>query len=224
MTQKLLFSLLMVLLWLGGAVFGFACLGQRDSTAGDAGHPPAQWQPSPLAALDPAKPTLVMLVHPQCPCSRASLSELNHLMALCPNRAAVRGVCMKPHGCTQAWVKTALWRQASAIPGVRACVDDNGNAARRFGAATSGETLLYAPSGRLLYGGGLTGARGHEGDNAGLSAVAALLEAGPDAWNKAEPSQAKPSQAEPEQAPVYGCPLNGCRTKTQSTGGKAWLP
>ena len=210
--------LIVTLLWLCCAIGGFACLGKRDQTAGAAAHPPAQWQLSSVP-LDPVKPTLVMLVHPQCPCSRASLSELNHLMALCPNCAAVFVLFLKPPGCTQAWVKTDLWRQASAIPGIKVCVDENGEAARRFGAATSGETLLYAPSGRLLYGGGLTGARGHEGDNAGLSAVAALLEDVPDARSKAKLVQ----------EPVYGCPLyscthTACRTKTLGKGGASWLP
>ncbi len=192
------------LLWLGCAVFGFASLSRRDGSAGASGHPPAQWQLKSFGTLNsvklnPVKPTLVVLIHPQCPCSRASLSELNHLMALCPNRAAVWVFFLKPPGCTQAWVRTNLWRQAAALPGVRVCVDDNGETARRFGAATSGEALLYSPHGRLLYHGGLTGARGHEGDNAGLSDVAALLER-PDVWNTAKPAQ----------EPVYGCPLNRC--------------
>ena len=216
------------LLWLGCAVFGLASLSRRDGAAGASGHPPARWQKNSCVSLSSVKPTLVVLIHPQCPCSRASLSELNHLMALCPNRAAVWVFFLKPPGCTEAWVKTDLWRQASAIPGVRVRVDDNGQAARRFGAATSGEALLYAPDEKLLYLGGLTGARGHEGDNAGLSAVAALLER-PETWNKAQPAQ----------EPVYGCPLNrgplnrgplnrgpqlACRTKIPNRGGASCLP
>ncbi len=220
MTRKLPFSLLklLVLLWLGSAVFGFACLGNFEKAAGAPGQPPGQWQGAAVP-LGPVKPTLIMLVHPKCPCSRASLSELNHLMALCPSRAAVFVFFLRPPGYTQAWVKTDLWRQAASIPGVRVCVDDNGEVARRFGAATSGETLLYAPSGRLLYQGGLTGARGHEGDNAGLFAVAALLEERPDAWNKAKLGQ----------EPVYGCPLGHCpqtayQAKKLGMGGASWLP
>ena len=225
MPQRIrIFLLLMtVLLWAGCAVFGFACLSNRDQAAGASGHPPAQWQLSSLP-LHPVKPTLVMLIHPQCPCSRASLSELNHLLALCPNRAAVFVFFLKPPGCTETWVKTNLWRQASAIPGIHVCVDENGEAARRFGAATSGETLLYAPSGRLLYGGGLTGARGHEGDNAGLFAVAALLQAGPNTRNKAKLGKARPVQQPVYGCPLYRCPLTACRTKTPEAGGAAWLP
>ena len=158
-----------------------------------------------------------MLVHPQCPCSRASLAELNHLAALCPDRAAMTVLFLAPPGCTQSWTQTGLWRQASAIPGVRVQADRNGETARRFGAVTSGETLLYAPNGRLLYRGGLTGERGHEGDNAGLLTVAALLrdQTTPGQWRNAE------------SQPVYGCPLTAGRTAVDgeawNTGGRAWL-
>jgi hypothetical protein len=217
MPQKLLFSLLLklaVLLWLGCIVFGFACLAKRDRTAGTAGHPPVQWQQSSLVALDPVKPTLVMLVHPQCPCSRASISELNHLLALCPDRAAASVLFLKPAGYSKAWAQTALWRQASAIPGVSVLLDDNGDMARRFGAATSGQTLVYAPSGRLLYQGGLTGSRGHEGDNAGLFEVAALL------------GGRQTPEAAARQEPVYGCPLTACRMEAGGSRkrGLSWLP
>lgn len=214
MPQKLSNSLLLklvVLLWLGCAVFGFACLGRLGQAAGASGHPPARWRQSPLVALDPVKPTLVMLVHPQCPCSRASIDELNHLMALCPNRAAASVLFLKPAGYSKAWAQTALWRQAAAIPGVRVLLDNNEDMTRRFGAATSGETLLYAPGGRLLYQGGLTGSRGHEGDNAGLSEVAALL------GNQNLKAAAR-------QEPVYGCPLTACRMEASRKGGFSWLP
>ena len=217
-TFKNLLLMSVTLLWLLLAAFAMTRLWQFEGTAGKTGHPPAQWARSTAIALDPAKPTLIMLVHPQCPCSRASLTELNHLAALCPNQAAISVLFLKPAGYTQAWADTDLWRQAAAIPGVTVQADDNGETARRFGAATSGETVLYAPNGQLLYQGGLTGARGHEGDNAGLSAVAALLH-----------GQIKSAG----QEPVYGCPLTADRMTTDRPraygqkiefGGLSWLP
>jgi len=54
-------------------------------------------------------------------------------------------------------------------------VDRDGVEAKRFHGYTSGQTLVYDANGRLLYNGGLTAARGHEGDNAGRRAVIALL-------------------------------------------------
>ena len=47
---------------------------------------------------------------------------------------------------------------------------------QRFGAETSGYVLLYDTHGKLLFKGGITGSRGHAGDNAGESAIVALLE------------------------------------------------
>ena len=56
-----------------------------------------------------------------------------------------------------------------------AWVDPEGREARLFGAAASGAVALYDTHGILAFSGGITGARGHSGDNAGRSAVVALL-------------------------------------------------
>ncbi len=197
--------------WLLMALFALGWTEKIDGAAGRAAHPPAHLQKLALAALDPKKPTLIMLVHPQCPCSRASLTELNRLAALCPNTANLVVLFLRPAGCPEAFAETDLRRQAEAIPGVSALTDDNGDAARRLGAATSGETLLYAPNGRLLFHGGLTGSRGHEGDNAGLAAVTAWLH----------------GISGPSQAPVYGCPMTTNRTPAHckiSRRSISWLP
>jgi len=45
----------------------------------------------------------------------------------------------------------------------------------RFGAETSGHTLLFDSGGRLLLSGGITDSRGHAGDNAGENAIVALI-------------------------------------------------
>ena len=111
----------------------------------------------------------------------------------CRGKLAATVLVLRPAGMPQGWEQTGLWASAAAIPGVTVRADAGGEAARRFGAATSGQALLYATNGHLLFSGGITEARGHEGDNAGRSAVAALvLGAG---------------QSNVLEAPVYGCPL-----------------
>ena len=50
-----------------------------------------------------------------------------------------------------------------------------GTEARRFGVSTSGQTLLYDNAGALLFAGGITGARAHQGDNDGRRSIVALL-------------------------------------------------
>jgi hypothetical protein len=52
--------------------------------------------------------------------------------------------------------------------------------------------VLYDPEGRLVYRGGITGARGHSGANAGRAAVVAAIERSPNALDR---------------GPVFGCPL-----------------
>jgi hypothetical protein len=58
--------------------------------------------------------------------------------------------------------------------------DVDGLEARSFGAATSGQTLLYDKRGALLFSGGITGARAHQGDNVGRRSLVALLNGGPN--------------------------------------------
>ena len=108
---------------------------------------------------------------------------------------------VKPANLAEGWEKTDLWASATAIPGVSVVEDDDGIEARRFHAATSGQTMLYDKNGKLIFSGGMTGARGHEGDNAGRTAIVSLLTA---------------DQANESETPVFGCPLfaqtDECRT------------
>ena len=66
--------------------------------------------------------------------------------------------------------------------------------ARRYGAATSGYAVLYAPDGRLAFAGGITAGRGHEGDNAGEDAILDAINSGP-------------AGGCPTRMPVFGCAL-----------------
>ena len=96
------------------------------------------------------------------------------------------------------WVKSDLWRTAKTIPGVRVFEDRDASIAKAFGSFTSGQTLLYGANGSLLFKGGVTAYRGHSGDNAGRTAIAALL-------GGEVPTQARL----PVETPVFGCSLKG---------------
>jgi len=80
-------------------------------------------------------------------------------------------------GSAENWGKTDLWQSAAQIPGVRVVKDAGAIEARMFNAATSGQTVLYNTQGQLLFSGGITGSRGHFGDNAGQSAIIAIVNA-----------------------------------------------
>ena len=128
----------------------------------------------------------------------ASLAELAHVMARCHDRLTARAVLLQPSGAPDGWADSEIVRDAAAIPGVLAFRDEDGDEARRFGAATSGHVMLYDAAGRLHFNGGITPARGHEGDSLGRDALIDLIEAYGSAGARC--------------SPVFGCPLATPRT------------
>ena len=63
---------------------------------------------------------------------------------------------LKPKQSGSEWEDTELRRSVAAIPSVMVLSDVDGAEARRFGAETSGHTLLFDRDGRLLFSGGIT--------------------------------------------------------------------
>src|SRR5882762_7091707 len=113
-------------LWLGVVLAGFALLGSYDNRPGIPASAPAQWPADSQIARDTRHPTLVMLVHPRCTCSRASLGELAELVARARHRPATVVLMVRPAGVSGDWEKTDLWRSAADIPDVTVVRDDSG--------------------------------------------------------------------------------------------------
>ena len=163
------------IVWIVGIVVAVGLLSRYKSEPGVAGQAPEHWPGDSALKRVEGGDTLVMFVHPQCPCTRASLSELNLIMQRRPVAAAVHLVFMRPHGAPSDWEATASWDQAGHIPNATRVIDGDGQEAKRFGAMTSGQLLVYDAQGERRFAGGITGSRGHEGDNAGREAVLELL-------------------------------------------------
>jgi hypothetical protein len=200
-----------ILLTLAGAALSFAIIGgmgilwRYSLTPGTAGTPPARWPAQSRISRKSGSLILVMVVHPRCSCTRASVDELEILMTQARTAFDAKVIFVKPPGFDEKWTRTSLWRRAAAIPGVSTMIDD-GHEARLFGAATSGQTMVYDRKGRLLFSGGITAARGHFGDNAGASAIAALVE------------QTAPRGG--GKTAVYGCALFAPRSSPAKRGTK----
>ncbi len=188
--------------WSAACAGGFAALGEYQATPGGAA-PAADWPAGSRVPRATVGDTLVLVIHPQCPCSRATIDNLAVLMAHCPaGRVAAVAVFVRPAGMPAGWERTDLWTSAEAIPGVTVAADPGGVEAARFGAATSGQALLFDPAGRLLFGGGLTPGRGHAGDCGGTDAVLAIV--------RGDRPTAAPT-------PVFGCPLTGPTARGRCT-------
>jgi len=182
------------ILWLAVVVAGMGALMDYSSRPGIPAAAPHQWPSGSRLVRDEGRPTLVMLAHPRCDCTKASLSELAELLARTRHRPSVYVVFVKPGAATANWEQTSLWKSAEAIPGVRVMRDDEGVEARRFSVQTSGQILLYDAQGTLVYAGGTTAARGKTGESFGRTAILAAL----DTRHPQSPS-----------SPVYGCSLFG---------------
>lgn len=178
--------------WLLLVMTGMAVVLRHANTPGISAGKPATWPADSKIALDANRLTLVMFAHPHCPCTRATLAELDQLMSDRPGAIAAQVWFIQPDGMPDDWTDTDIRRQAAAIPGVSVHEDIAGVEARRFHAGTSGETLLYDKDGHLLFGGGITISRGHEGDNPGLDALEAIASSQTPELNK---------------TPVFGCAL-----------------
>src|SRR5579862_7511112 len=150
----------LIALWLVILLAAFAGLEAYKATPGTTGQTPDQIAPETLGTWGEGLPRLLMFVHPRCPCSNASLTELAAILERNPNRVAAEIVFVKPHGAGQGWERSPLWDQATKIRDLRVVVDD-GELAQRLGAQTSGYVVLYHSNGRLLFSGGITRSRGH---------------------------------------------------------------
>ena len=173
-------------------VVGSLILAREEFTPVKAAPPTTLFPRSSAIQLVSDKPTLVFFAHPQCPCTKASLHELVGLLAETQNKVSVIVVFTIPDGVLAGWELGDLWNSATRLPGIRVIRDQGGREAHRFDVTGSGHALLYAPSGKLLFSGGITASRGHEGDNAGRSAVVSFILDG---------------HAPVNHTPVFGCSL-----------------
>jgi len=192
-----------VALWLVAIGAGLGIIWNYQNSPGAEGTPPTEWPISSQLQPVVGRPTLVMFAHPKCPCSRASIGELERLVSKCQGRVAVYVLFLRPQGFAEGWERTDLWESAARIPDVTVISDPGGVEAKRFNSETSGMSVLYDAARHLIFAGGITASRGHAGDNEGLRAVIDLLSG--------------EVNSEPRST-VYGCPLFNERAASKPGG------
>ncbi len=155
-------------LWLLGLSLGARAVYHYSTDRGPTGTTPVTW-PS-ASRLQPARTgaTAVMFLHPECPCSRASVDELDAALHALPLGARMIVVF-------EGMGDGSLWASVGDIAPVERVLDD-GSEGERFGARTSGYVVAYDARGGLVFRGGITGSRGHVGDNVGRQQFGAALQ------------------------------------------------
>ena len=189
---------LLLVAWALAVLASAALMWRYKMKNGEVADAPLQWPADIGFARSFSRPTLVMIAHPRCACTRASIGELERLLAQSGDQADVHVLFVRPSQTPEGWERSDTFERASQIPHVHVHTDNGGTMAHAFGAHVSGETLLYGADGALAYHGGITGARGHQGDNAGRDRVLALLQGRtPDSI----------------QSPTFGCDVEEKRSK-----------
>lgn len=204
LVHRRIIFLIVICAWLVVVVAGLKIVWNYENTPGAPAQPPATWPTASTIPRSTDRWTLVVLAHPHCPCTRASIQQLNEIMAHTSGRLRAYVLFLNPRDTDDDWSQTDLWDSASVIPGVTVLRDKQGKEALNFGAVTSGQTALYDSGGRLKFSGGITGARGHAGANAGSVAVISLVNSG---------------QTNATHTAVFGCPLfaeSECKTASEN--------
>jgi hypothetical protein len=182
----------LTIFWFTGVSSGLWVVWAYENRPGLNANAPRRWPAETALVAASDRPTVVFLAHPQCTCTRASIAELAEILARATTHPKTYVLFLKPSSFNVGWERTDLWQRAAALPGVTVLSDDDGIEAQRFGVYTSGETLLYDSGGSLMFSGGITGSRGHAGDNAGEQALIHVLNSG---------------KAERRAWSVFGCPI-----------------
>lgn len=180
--------------WLAAVTLVFGSLGIYVSKPGLQSLPPSQWPLDSSLERSAEASTLLVFVHPECPCSRATLENLSPI-ATNPSLSVVL-VCIDDDSILAtssndfASCRKQLdeWQKHTNVIFV---LDTDGSETRRFQATTSGHCLLFDRQGTLKFSGGVTSSRGHVGASAGLASLKSALN----------------GHTEPETYPVFGCPL-----------------
>lgn len=183
---------LLVTLWVAAMCFGFVGLFEYGSAPCDPGEPVSRWPSDAGLGAHADAPELLLFAHALCPCTRATLSELERVLTRAPRAPRTRVVLWTDPDQPEHFEHSDLRERVRAVPSLELVEDPHGRLARAFGARTSGMTLCFDADGRRVFAGGLTSSRGHEGTSAGTLALDALL--------RGEPT-------ERSVTPVFGCAL-----------------
>jgi len=156
--------------------------------------------PAPGLPRSTGRPTLYLFMHPRCPCTRATIAQLQQVLtapglddAAIPELMVVSTIPSDASENDDGWRRSETIRLALELPNASLVEDLGGSIARHFGAVASGSVVLYAADGRLLFAGGVTVSRGHEGDSLGADNLRRRL--------------LDPDHPRPFTAPALGCRL-----------------
>lgn len=168
------------LVWLVGIAIGSYFMFQHEYTPG-AQEPAPQQLPADLEkqfGASEKKLTLVMAVHPDCPCTSASIEQLDRFLAL--HEKDTRAIALfwtdrSGNPPSNSLENNSYWQRLQKLDAVSLMKDPEGKTAESLGSLVSGTVTAYDAEGKLVFQGGLTATRGHAGPSPALDALNAIL-------------------------------------------------
>jgi hypothetical protein len=184
-TQKalrLLAVIALVAAWITAFAYGAHVMMAYDTTAGRAADR------APLVASSKRKAwTCIMIVHPDCPCTRSSLAALREIVARYDDTVEFRIVMVSD----ERKLDSTNYKAALSIPKAALTWISSEKADELYDSHTSGQTFILNRSGKVVFTGGITPGRGTDKPSYALQLFESVL-------------AGKPIR---EFSPVYGCAL-----------------
>jgi hypothetical protein len=140
---------------------------------------------------------LVIFIHPQCPCTQATLSELEAVMV---RRSVATTLVIS--AVDSEWLTSKVMQhiermQSQYATYIDVFLDKDGSESERFEATVSGHCMYFNRQGQKVFSGGITASRGHVGDNDARYRLMELI------LSNSEVATLEP----PSIFPVFGCRL-----------------
>ncbi|MCG3127772.1 MAG: hypothetical protein CHACPFDD_02644 [Phycisphaerae bacterium] len=182
----------LVVVWLAAIVAARVMAARYERTPGP-GAAPCAWPNDVSLQRSATHLTLLVFVHPRCPCTRATIETLDRVLRTCGDTVQTFVIACDPSRRDPDWRAAALLAAAAALPSCTVMHDSDAAVTRAFGAKTSGLVALYSPAGHVLYWGGMTEARGMSGQGVGAEVL----------------RRAIAGERVTIPRPVFGCSLTG---------------
>jgi hypothetical protein len=123
MRPSRLFWLLGGGLWVLLLAGGWHALLRHEFTPGPGDGGPEHWPAQTALVRDPARMTLVLFALRNCPCTRATLGELEEILARAAEQVNVQIVLVSPEETSDDRVGAGIEALAESLPGVRVRID-----------------------------------------------------------------------------------------------------
>lgn len=147
-------------------------------------------RPASSQLTEIGKPQLLLFLHPRCSCSKATVSELSRILPELKDTAVT--VVFNNPTADPRWTEGELWTQVQALPKVRLVNDLGGVETKLYQVQTSGHAVLTDANGAIVFSGGITPSRGHQGESEGKTFL--------QSWEKLQTKESLFSK-------VFGCGL-----------------